>query len=76
MLDNIVLQQSFGLVTTLLLNCLQCSKREDLLVRIGQMKSELAFQMNKLQHQKDVSDNCKKAKEEKSELHSKCSQCY
>lgn len=32
------------------------------------MKSELAFQMNKLQHQRDVCDNCRKTKEEKSKI--------
>lgn len=42
------------------------SAREDFLLKVGQLKSELAWQMNKLQHQKDVHENCVKALTEKS----------
>lgn len=41
------------------------SAREDLLLKVGHLKSELSWQMNKLQHQKDVHDNCVKTRNEK-----------
>lgn len=44
----------------------QLAAREDLVLKVGQLKAELAWQMNRLQHQKDVLDNCHKIKDEKS----------
>lgn len=40
--------------------------REELVLKVGQLKNELAWQMNKLQQQKDVHDNCQKIKAERS----------
>ncbi|XP_053404806.1 UV radiation resistance-associated protein-like [Mercenaria mercenaria] len=40
--------------------------REDLVLKVGQLKNELAWQMNKLQQQKDIYDNCLKAIDERS----------
>ncbi|KAL4220752.1 hypothetical protein ACF0H5_021146 [Mactra antiquata] len=42
------------------------SAREDLMLKVGLLKSELAWQMNKLQQQKDIHDNCCKTTSEKS----------